>query len=142
MSRHGHPVPTVPCRACDGEGLDGEYVHELCGEGEDRECTACDGTGNVELPWKYEVCERCEGRGHVCNLGAMTGSEYREMLDGDPDFPEDYKRGMYDVPCPECRGLRVVAEPDSVRMLPWQHDAWDKQCEDARDERDAERYGY
>lgn len=70
----------------------------------------------TELPAKYEVCEACEGEGRECTLGAMTGDEYRELLDGDPDFPEDYKSGVYDRQCSCCKGKRVVAHIDLERI--------------------------
>lgn len=131
--RHEPKKPTVTCRACEGEGIAGEYVPELCGEGEDQTCTACEGTGRVDLPCEYEVCPKCEGRGTQCKLGAMTGDEYREACYDDPDFPENYRGGMYDEPCSECRGLRVVLVPALHRCLPWQRDAWEYECQERRD---------
>jgi len=105
--------PTVPCAACDGEGISGEYVPELCGEGEDQPCGACNGTGNVELPCKYEVCPQCEGRGtSSAYLGAFTSEDWREL---DDDFKEDYLAGRYDRACEACHGLRVVLEVDRAR---------------------------
>ena len=64
-----------------------------------------------EIPFKWEVCGTCEGRGrHVspsidCN--GISGETFRE----DPDFHQDYMNGLYDVPCAECNGRRVVPEP-------------------------------
>lgn len=66
----------------------------------------------IEVAGRYEVCDRCDGHGVTCRLGAMTASEYREICYDDPDFPDDYKAGVYDQPCPVCKGQRVVAEPD------------------------------
>lgn len=43
------------CKACAGEGIAGEYVPELCGEGEDRTCEACDGTGQTPDFWTVAV---------------------------------------------------------------------------------------
>jgi DnaJ-class molecular chaperone len=137
---HDHPVPKIECRNCEGTGIGGDYVPELMGEGEDQECDECKGSGSIELPWRYEVCDRCEGRGTQCRIGAMTGSEYHEHCHDDPDFPENYKSGMYDEPCQECRGLRVVAVVDRERCHPDQLEVWDKQCE-AEAEREAhDRY--
>jgi DnaJ-class molecular chaperone len=126
--------PTIPCAACDGEGVDGEYVPELCGEGEDRECLSCEGTGRAKLPWKYEVCGQCEGKGtSSAYLGAFTASEWAEQ---DDEFKEDYMSGKYDRPCETCGGRRVVAEVDRARCTPQQLDAFDKEqqeeYEDAR----------
>jgi hypothetical protein len=66
------------------------------------------------VPARFEVCDRCEGRGthdHPAFSNGITSSDFDE----DPDFREDYMRGAYDVSCSECRGLRVVAVPDVAR---------------------------
>lgn len=100
----------------------------------------------VRLPAHYEVCPRCKGKGSVCNLGAMTGDEYREALDGDPDFPEHYARGLYDVPCPECGGERVVSAIDmdaldAVTRVRVEAEL-DALAESAAQERYQQRYGF
>lgn len=100
----------------------------------------------VELPAKYEVCDSCNGNGTQCALGAMTGDEYRELCDGDPDFPEDYKRGVYSTQCACCKGLRVVAVVDEDRIdkaMQARLDAhYREQAEDAAERADQLRYGY
>lgn len=100
----------------------------------------------VQLPAHYEVCPRCDGRGTQCNLGAMTGDEYREVCDGDPDFPEDYKQGMYSVPCSECGGLRVVSEVDLDRLDSTTkarvEAEYQARAEDAAERRYQQRYGF
>jgi len=70
-----------------------------------------------EIPAKYEVCDRCNGRGkhdHPAFSNGLTQSDFDE----DPDFREEYMRGRYDVPCSECHGLRVVLVPDRERCTP------------------------
>jgi DnaJ-class molecular chaperone len=70
-----------------------------------------------ELPAKYEVCSRCEGHGTQLNpsIGghAYTAEEFDEAFP-DAEQREHYFRrgGMYDEPCTECRGQRVVLVVD------------------------------
>ena len=63
----------------------------------------------IKLPAKYEVCPCCDGEGSVTNpsIGAITGEEWHR--DWSPDEQDDYLQGVYDVPCGECKGNRVVA---------------------------------
>ena len=35
------------CPACEGDGIASEHVPELCGEGEDRACHVCGGSGVI-----------------------------------------------------------------------------------------------
>jgi len=75
-----------------------------------------DGPTSVNLPDKYEVCWRCEGRGvHDCWEGGMTQDE---MYDQDPDFWQDYKSGVYDALCSVCNGQRVLLTVDESRLSP------------------------
>ena len=63
------------------------------------------------LPGKYEVCDRCRGRGvhdHEAFSNGISPQDFAE----DPDFAEDYQRGRYDVRCSVCDGKRVVLVPD------------------------------
>ena len=80
--------------------------------------TFLDGDGydetTLRVPERFEVCDRCEGRGvhdHEAFSNGLTASDFDE----DPDFREDYMRGAYDVRCSECGGQRVVAVPDVAR---------------------------
>jgi hypothetical protein len=66
----------------------------------------------VELPGKYEVCPRCEGRGSIVNPSVDGNGISPEQFAEDPDFEEAYFSGVYDIHCPECEGKRVVAVPD------------------------------
>lgn len=82
------------------------------------------------LPWRWEICPRCEGHGtttaHVeCDGGGFTASEWAEQ---DEDFREDYIAGRYDRPCPHCEGGKVkVADRD--RMPPEQVEQYDAQLQ-------------
>lgn len=70
----------------------------------------------VKLPFKFEVCDQCEGRGtSSAYLGAFTQDEWAEQ---DDDFKEDYIAGRYDRPCETCGGKRVVPVVDEDRCKP------------------------
>lgn len=80
----------------------------------------------VELPTKFEVCGRCEGRGTHTNPSidgnGLTAEDFAEAGD---DFREDYMSGVYDVQCYECKGARVVAVVDRDRCDKKLLKAWD-----------------
>lgn len=109
----------------------------------------CEAEGDVvpvELPAHYEVCPECDGHGTRCRLGAMTGSEYREMVHDDPDFPDDYRSGLYDEPCPECGGKNVVAVVSMDQLSPEMRkrveDHYAAEAERAAEIRYQQRYGF
>jgi RecJ-like exonuclease len=84
--------------------------------------------GEMTIPARYEVCDRCHGEGKHVNPAidgnGITASEMDELGD---DFREDYIAGVYDVACEECRGNRVVPVPDDDRCTEEQlreHYAW------------------
>jgi len=58
---------------------------------------------------KWAVCPTCRGNGtHVnpsIDAHGITGEEMAELGE---DFREDYVSGVYDIPCNECGGMRVV----------------------------------
>ena len=72
----------------------------------------------AELPACYEVCPRCEGRGSHVDPAIDGHGLSREDFDEDPYFEENYFSGEYDVPCHECKGLRVIYVPDALRADP------------------------
>ena len=53
---------------------------------------------------KWEVCGTCDGRGKVVNPSIDAHGITADEFYDDPDFAEDYHRGVYDIPCPECHG--------------------------------------
>jgi hypothetical protein len=65
----------------------------------------------IEVKCKYVVCEVCNGKGSHVNPSIDSHGLSREDFDEDPDFRENYFSGMYDVPCNECKGSRVLPEP-------------------------------
>ena len=60
------------------------------------------------LPVAYEVCTLCSGRGTHTNPSIDASGISQEEFDRDPDFEEDYRRGVHDVACYECGGQRVI----------------------------------
>lgn len=66
----------------------------------------------VAIPARFEVCDRCEGRGTHVNPAVDGNGLSQEDFDGDPDLRENYFGGMYDVSCEDCGGKRVVLVPD------------------------------
>lgn len=75
--------------------------------------TVEDGDGwehEVRVPVTMAVCPGCRGRGAHVNRAVdghgLTAEDFAE----DPDFAEDYRRGVYDVTCEACDGRRVVPE--------------------------------
>jgi DnaJ-class molecular chaperone len=99
------------------------------------------------LPTRWEICDACRGNGtttrHIeCDGGGFTASEWAEACDGDPDFSSDYFSGVYDRPCPECRGTGKVQVVDEDAIDPEDRAAWAAQDEADRyiaAEREAER---
>lgn len=88
-----------------------------CGD----DCEWCGGGGceeEVEIPIKYEVCQTCDGKGRHVNPSIDSHGISAEEFYEDPDFGEDYFSGVYDVPCCECGGLRVVPEIDEENASP------------------------
>ena len=69
-------------------------------------------TVEVEVPFRFVVCPTCDGTGHHVNPSVDAHGISPEEFAEDPDFAEDYMSGVYDVPCYECDGQRVVPEPD------------------------------
>jgi hypothetical protein len=77
----------------------------------------------IKLPTKKEVCWSCNGEGtttsHVeCDGGGFTSSEWAEACYDDPDFADHYMSGVYDRPCNECEGLRVIDVVDEDSLEP------------------------
>ena len=78
----------------------------------------------------YEVCGCCGGRGSVVDPNIDCGGITPDEFADDPDFEEAYFNGRYDIPCPECRGLRVVRHPELPEALA----RWVRELERERDE--------
>lgn len=94
-----------------------------------------DGDTETELPWKWAICDCCDGHGgtsrHVeCDGGGFTSSEWAEQ---DEDFREDYLAGRYDRPCDECSGSGKIQIADYDRMSPEDIKAYEQQLSDDAD---------
>jgi len=70
----------------------------------------------MNLPFVWEICDRCDGHGHHANP-AFDGTT-QEFWDEDPDFAEAYFAGRHDVRCDECNGSGKVKAPDIEKMSP------------------------
>ena len=57
---------------------------------------------------QFELCPACEGRGSRVNPAIDGHGISPEEFAEDPEFLENYLGGMYDEPCPLCRGVRVI----------------------------------
>ena len=88
----------------------------------------CDGVYTEEVTVKYEVCPTCEGKGKHVNPSIDCNGISAEEFAEDPDFAEDYFRGVYDVPCAECGGRRVVPVPVDDAVLARYHKILDEEA--------------
>ncbi len=70
----------------------------------------------LELPGKFQVCDRCEGKGKHVNPNidghGITSSEWEQ--DWDEESRDAYMSGAYDVQCYECEGRNVTLEVDEA----------------------------
>jgi hypothetical protein len=72
----------------------------------------------IELPGEYVVCSNCRGKGtHVNRAIDGNGLSAQDFAD-DPDFERDYFNGVYDVPCDDCHGKRVMLAVDHAQADP------------------------
>ena len=73
---------------------------------------------SVELPARYEVCAKCEGKGAHMVDGmrehAYTMEEFQREFDDDER--EAYFNGGYDVTCTRCDGNRVELVVDEKKL--------------------------
>lgn len=91
--------------------------------------TFCNDEGDeVTLDCVYEVCHHCEGKGKMVNPAIDGHGFTRRDFDEDPGFYEDYISGVYDIPCPECKGKRVIPVPCRFTNSEENLKAYDKYC--------------
>ena len=62
----------------------------------------------------YQVCPQCKGEGTMVNR-AVSVWTYADRI-ADPDGFEAMLRGVYNVPCDRCNGLRVVTHESERRF--------------------------
>lgn len=93
------------------------------------------------FPTKKEVCPRCEGEGRHVNPSidghGITAEEWLGP-DWDDESRETYLAGGYDVPCYECKGLRVVDVPDEERYSEEDKRVWKIHCQTRRERRECD----
>jgi hypothetical protein len=76
-----------------------------------------DGDEEIEVPFEWEVCPTCNGKGtHVDPDIDSHGISSDEFAD-DPDFEKAYFKGRYDVSCYECNSKRVIPVTKDERVL-------------------------
>lgn len=63
---------------------------------------------------KWDVCSTCNGRGKHVNPSIDAHGISSDEFDDDPDFREEYLKGVYDVTCYECGGRTTVVDIDDV----------------------------
>lgn len=124
----GFPRAQHQVQCCEGAlwgpGTAARVLHGMVNL--ERDCPRCDGTGELELPTRMEVCGRCAGLG-VHDHPAFSNGISQDEFEDDPDFAEDYRRGVYDVPCERCGGANVEAVVDEEACAPdlleayWRH---------------------
>ena len=73
------------------------------------------GERELDLPGRWEICDRCRGAGSH-DHPAFSNGLTQEDFDEDPDFKGDYLAGCYDVRCDECEGSGKVIVPDVASM--------------------------
>ena len=76
------------------------------------------GEGELSVPSKRELCRECDGTGRTDCFDNGISSEMWSEMNGDER--EEYRGGMYDAPCRECKGAKVVEVPDYDAMTPEQ----------------------
>ena len=80
---------------------------------------------DLEIPAAFVVCQTCRGKGTHVNPSIDAHGISADEFFEDTDFAEDYHRGVYDQPCNECSGRRVVPRP-SDQATPEQVEAFDE----------------
>jgi hypothetical protein len=70
------------------------------------------------VPFKFVVCDLCNGRGTHVNPSIDSNGLTSEDFDQDDDFRESYFSGAYDVLCCKCHGNKVAPQYDESRAKP------------------------
>lgn len=100
----------------------------------------------LDLPAKYEICDRCRGTGKHVNPAIDEHGISPEEFAEDPDFEEAYFEGRYDIRCEEgCdNGKAIVFDEERIPKKLMER-IWKKLDEDAAYEaerREEIRMGY
>ncbi len=83
------------------------YAIVAAGDGETR-----------EVPFAFEVCHVCRGRGQYVNPNLDRHGLSREDLDQwEPEEIQDYRNGEYNVQCGYCEGRSVIPVTPDKEVL-------------------------
>lgn len=99
---------------------------------EDIEFPDPESDGYIYLRSHLVVCPTCKGEGVQMNPSIANHAYTWEEFNEDPEFAENYRNGTYDIPCLECRGIRVVPEPDPELNTPEDMKKYERFIEDKR----------
>jgi len=109
----------------------------------------CGNDESIDVPARWVVCPRCDGRGQHSNPaidGHGIGAEEWNGPDWDDESREAYRRGLWDVSCCRCGGRTTVLEVDRERCTPEQLKAVEAheldQAEAAAERASEARYDY
>ena len=80
----------------------------------------------LSLPARLELCDLCSGKGSVVDPSIDAGGLSQDDFYDDPGFEEEYHGGTYDIPCPQCRGKRVVPVVNYEGLAPEQKKEFDE----------------
>lgn len=99
----------------------------------------------VTIPALREKCDRCDGVG-THDPPEFSGGVSSDDFAEDPDFAEMYMARVYDVPCEQCHGERIVLVPDREHADPIDLEKWDDkqqyEAECRAERRHQQRYQY
>lgn len=65
------------------------------------------------IPYHWEVCGLCRGKGTVVNPSIDASGLTAEDFAEDPDFADAYFRGVYDIGCPRCGTRTTIPVADN-----------------------------
>lgn len=101
------------------------------------------GEDEIEIATITAPCPRCRGKGsHVNPAVDGNGLSQEDFDEAGPEFRDDYMAGVYDVPCYECKGARVILVPDRAKLTKKERVAWYEQVRELAEmaaEEEAER---
>jgi hypothetical protein len=96
----------------------------------------------ISLPYRWEVCPVCNGRGSHVNPSIDCEGISAEQFADDPDFAEEYFSGTYDVTCNCCGGRTTVPVVDEEKLTHRQRRALNVQTARNAKEAHYERQAY
>jgi hypothetical protein len=103
---------TLPYLELDPD-TDAELIRAILGDEELARLLAADECTEIEdyefrVPADLQVCPLCSGTGSVVDPAIDCGGISSQEFIEDPMFELEYRQGVYDIACPQCRGNNVV----------------------------------